>query len=317
MKWDSVCLNYSLANACEIYLAAGIKDTAYMYARQLISSESPENRKTAFRVIFSDKLSDYVSEDTLRSLIKDYRNVMEEYINNHEVQSALIHNANYNYDLHVKARKNAEESKARLLIVLLAITTVCAILFATVMYYIARNAKLAVKFGEALNLIKKLKEEQSHSTEPLDPELLKYKADEFAEKKRKMLADFEFPDDLNLQLLVPKEILQSGIYNILLNKISSNKGITDKENVWKELEDIIEQNNPGFKYRLMILTDGKMSESDLQISLLIRCGFTTTQIAILLNRMKNTVSSRRSYLAKRIFGKTATAKMLDAIIYSL
>lgn len=33
---DSVCLNYSLANACEIYLAAGIKDTAYMYARQLI-----------------------------------------------------------------------------------------------------------------------------------------------------------------------------------------------------------------------------------------------------------------------------------------
>lgn len=43
---DSLCYNYALANAANIYKMNGILDTAYIYAKKLANREDYNNRLT-------------------------------------------------------------------------------------------------------------------------------------------------------------------------------------------------------------------------------------------------------------------------------
>ena len=318
LKVDSVCLNYTLATAGEIYLEAGILDTAYHYAHRLINSASHENHKNGYKILFSDKMRGYVSEDTLLSLVSDYRNAMDEYMASHDDLETLIQNSSYNYSLHERERKKAERSKMVLYIILMGIVTVGALLLAVIMFQRWKAASILKRYNEALTIIERLKVE-NHELENNQYKTFPSNSDDIKNKKKKILEDIKPSENQNLRSCISEELLQSKIYNFLQDKIKSGSGILDneEEKVWEELEAIIESVSPGFKYRLRILSEGKMNKSDWQLSLLIRCGFSTGEIAILLNRAKNTVSSRRSYLAKRIFGAGESAKLLDSIIFSL
>ena len=135
--------------------------------------------------------------------------------------------------------------------------------------------------------------------------------------KKKMLGEIQEILDKPILPVVSSEIYQSELYGRLLDKIKIGVGITDKENLWNDMEVLIEKISPGFKYRLLILTDGKLTAAELKVALLIKLGFSPSQTAILINRSKNTVSSQRASLAKKIMGAKQSSKMIDPIIASL
>ena len=306
---DSLSYNYYLAVASEIYRDSGITDSAYIYARRLTESHDVRNKKTGFKVIFSSKLANVIPKDTLVSLIQQYKSTIEDYLNTHEAEEALIQNSNYNYILHVKEREKAERSRYRLFFIMLVVIAVSAVLLAVLLYFRSRNAVLMLKFHKALDLIAKMKAE--HALEIAEMERGKTEPESDGEEN----ADVK--DAVTDDAAISEIILRSDIYALLMDKIRKQRGISDNEDVFERLEAVIESASPGFTIRLKTLAGGKLSDIDLRIAMLTRCGISPSNIAILMNRMKNTISSHRSALAKKIIGAHARTKMLDDVILRL
>ena len=104
---DSITKPDCLAIAAEIFREVGIPDTAYFYARMLTQLYSP-NKRTGYKVIFSDKLKDFIPKDTLLKLIPEYKKTIEDYLNSHQAEQAVIQNSRYNYSKYVIERDKAE-----------------------------------------------------------------------------------------------------------------------------------------------------------------------------------------------------------------
>ena len=71
---------------------------------------------------------------------------------------------------------------------------------------------------------------------------------------------------------------------------------------------------------VFIVSRGRMSGQELTNFIVIfkkQVGISPYNIAILMNRMKNTISSHRSALAKKIIGAHARTKMLDDVTLRL
>ncbi len=67
-------------------------------------------------------------------------------------------------------------------------------------------------------------------------------------------------------------------------------------------------------YREGSLTSGHLKKRDLRTALLIKCGFTPSEIAILIGRDKATVTYRRNMIGKMIFDAKVDPKTTDNII---
>lgn len=109
---DSICYNYAVVVASQLYQYSGKPDTAYMYAKELIRSKNPLDCKTGYKVIFSDELSDFIDKDSLLSYINDYKSTIEEYLDSHEAQEVLLQHVRYNYDTHLRERKKSDQKKS-------------------------------------------------------------------------------------------------------------------------------------------------------------------------------------------------------------
>lgn len=300
---DSICRNYALAVASEIYRDAGITDTAYVYALELAMSKNPNNRKTGFQVLFSSELENIVPKDTLLSYIPKYKQCIEHYLNTHEAQFVSIQQSNYNYTRHVRAKEDAESHRDKMLIILFATLVITALLIVVVLYLRLRNSILIAELNKTMALINNAKNDDLHiRTEEMEKYL-----DEMAQKFEKY--DYKFK--------VSDAILKSDTYMRLREYIRENKSLHETDGIWQELEQLIEQIFPGFKSNLWKFSDGKATAVEVQVALLIKCGISPSEMAKLLNRAKNTISTRRKSLFVKIFGKDRDPKILDNFILYL
>ncbi len=126
--------NLAYAYASDIYLAAGVKDSAYFYADKLIHSSRKNNRKNGYRNLFSDKLFNLIPTDSLPVFTKDYFLTMEAYYNSHENEHAILQNTFYNYRIHQRERQNAERRAIEFsyyigILILIVLVSVIVILF--------------------------------------------------------------------------------------------------------------------------------------------------------------------------------------------
>lgn len=320
---DSDYLYFTLAKAARIYRKANINDTAYTYANRLIRCGIPGYAKTGFQVIFSLEDINLFPKDSIVSLITEYKNTIEEYLDRYEAESVMLQNSAYNYQVHVRERENSERDRQHLYIGLIMLVAVVAIMMAVVWYLRARNMALLVKFHNSMELIKRLKEESTQCKDSVEKTFVEESgllqndaAVSLKTKKEKMLGEIQSILDNDSHGIVSLDIFHSDIYHQLTKKLKEGKGITENEELWSKIEETIESASPGFKYRLQILTEGKLTAAELKVALMIKCGFSPTQTAILINRTKNTVSSQRVSIARKILGANASSKMIDAIIIS-
>jgi hypothetical protein len=116
---------------------------------------------------------------------------------------------------------------------------------------------------------------------------------------------------------VDSAIICSAAYAELRNLIDSEKNIKEDDELWGKLEATVLGCAPNFKTNLQLLTGGKLSRSDYRTALLIRCGITPSEMAILLGRSKGTISSRRESLCYKVFDEKLGTKAIDSIIHLL
>lgn len=146
---DSVELitrNYALATAAEIYHQAGINDTVYIFAKELIKSEDANNKHMGYHLLLQPELSDFISQDSLYEYINSYTSHMEEICDASKQELSLIQEAIYNYELHERTKEktqieNAElKSKLALAIIVIAVLIISILLI--LLLRTQRNVKL-------------------------------------------------------------------------------------------------------------------------------------------------------------------------------
>ncbi|MDE6560353.1 MAG: hypothetical protein K2K75_03120 [Muribaculaceae bacterium] len=332
---DSLTLSECLALASELYRDTGITDTAYLYARKLTQLKGPSNKRTGYKVIFSEKLRDNLPKDTLIALVNEYKNTIEDYVDRHEGENAIIQNTRYNYVVHDRERIKAEK-KLYVYAILASIAVIISlILLGIILYRKYRKADIKADIVTAINIMKEQTEVSNEQTNMRDNEYsgevdqaktpLKddYIVQENPEKlddiKKRIMDRIKIYDDKDINSLVNPVILSSQIYRNLKEKIESRNSITNSEEltVYKNLEELIESVSSGFSYRLRILTEDKITASEQRMAMLMKCGFLPLQISILFGREKNTISTHRRNLSFKITGQKKVDKNLDLIIISL
>ncbi len=331
---DSLCKNYTIGIAAEIYKNAGILDTAYMYSKELALDSSFNNRISGFRLLFSSDIQPLIPKDSILYLGEAFGKFMDSYLNKYDSQETLIQNSKYNYIKKDQQRKNAEREKERVqqeknaIIIAGIISILIFVIIIGLLKY--RNLKYELRLRMAIQLVKQLeyssKAEIFQSVIPQTPSTTvnEIKDTYFIESHRSILKDKLIESlqhvckDQIKKRCFDSNLLKSPIVTLLNKMISENKGISNNNReIWAEIEKAVNCSSPEFKSKLRILTIDKLSEKEYQVALLIRCGITPRDISILLNRAKSTITDRRTTLAKKIFGVKADNVSLDNIILGL
>lgn len=113
--------------------------------------------------------------------------------------------------------------------------------------------------------------------------------------------------------MVEQEFFSSPYYRTLRSRIEN--GETLKESDWEELEEKIKPVYPHFTSRLHNLHN--MSLHEFQVCLLLKINIPPSQIASVLCKEVSSISSTRSRLYCKVFGKKGSSKEWDAFIATL
>ena len=113
---------------------------------------------------------------------------------------------------------------------------------------------------------------------------------------------------------VPSAILESEVYQAIQRNIRDGAIIKESSPIWDELEKNIAQVSPKFKSNLYVLAGGELKLSDLHMALLIKCGVSPANIAILVGRSKSTITFRRKDMGKKFFDQDLDANAVDDLI---
>lgn len=321
----------ALAHAARIYNKTGHQDTAMIYAEEIISNENSDNFRTAYRILFSSEIIKNMPEDSLLKYIHNFDTRIEKFLNKFGEKSTIQQNALYNYHLHDRQRQKAEKSRDNFQKWLYLSLFLITLLAAIILHLKKRNQNSLIRLNEALDRLRAVREtidnnnpkdnSPSHSAESnklLERNLQiseKYEREKVAELLRKECLEFQELGKLKNSFLT--DISNSDIYRQIQDRIIHEKAISEQSGLWSDLENLVNDNSNEFKYRLLLLAGGAISPSEFHLALLIKCGFTPSQVAILSGKSKATISYRRKKLCMRFFKQKLSTEAFDEIIRSL
>jgi hypothetical protein len=310
---NPILRNDALAYAADIYNLTNRPDTAYLYADELIHSTIQCNRTAGYQTILSTSLINYIPKDSLVSYVLEYRDLIEQLLEQNGDQQALLQNSIYNYSIHERERQKAENTQLKLQRSIICILAIVLILIIGLFYLKYRNKVQLLQLHIALENINKLTEKLNIKSEEEVASVVK--TGNVAELRLQLRNKFiELVKSDKQPKTVDSAIICSESFAELRNFIDNEKNIKDDDELWGKIEATVLGCAPNFKTNLQLLTGGKLSRSDYRTALLIRCGITPSEMAILLGRSKGAISSRREYLGYKIFDEKLGTKLIDDII---
>lgn len=312
--------NLALACASEIYLKAGILDTAYMYAHELIYHPIFSNRKTGYKVLLSPELRHIVEVDSLDKYYAEYRNVLEKYFDENQIQQVDLQQSSYNYQLHERQRMKVELERNKLYLWLAIAALVIMGFIAMTIYMRMRNQNTTMKLKGALSNIALLRQQLAMaqlglSKDNNDITSSIINTEDIQQLREQLRTELtKLYDDGKDQMEIAPAILDSDAYKKIQELISQEKPIGDDSKLWAKLEAAIKKSSPNFQTHISLLTGGKLTKQELRTAMLIKVGVTPTQMLTLLARSKGTISSRRESICFKVFGEKRANKVIDGII---
>lgn len=307
---DPLDYNSVLISNTRIFLKAGILDSAYLYAHEIINCNDPVHKEIAYNKLLSPELSNFINIDTANVYIRDYANLLESAYNANQNQLAVTQQAMYNYKQHDEARVKAEkrERETRYWLAVVAAILLVSIIIILLLKY--RNQKNLIRLHVALETIDGIRNDfESKITTTSN---LVSDADALRKILREKIIKITADTDENFDL--PQALLQSDPYKFLQEQIRLQKPIPEDSRFWSKLEKIIIDSYPLFKTRLELLSRGKLSTPDFRTALLIKCNISPTNMSYLCSRSRSSINSRRASLAKKLFGETMDTKSVDSLI---
>lgn len=300
--------NSALAYASKIYAKAGFLDTAYNYSINILHSNDLSQKEIAFNILLSSKFQQFVDIDSLYQYANDYTRIIEDRFNSNESQFAIIQQAAYNYDIHDRNRAIAEKRANRFLY---WIVISLIIIFALIIFILIKknhHNRTIIQLQQARQYIHNLESEKEDN-------IPNVKLDSPSSIRQQLKADLlNLYNSKESDTSVARCIIQSESYQQLQTLIAMESELKPDSKLWTELEATIQQCSPKFLSTLQLLANGKLTRTDLRTAILIKFGISPSQMAVLLNRTKGTISSRRESLCRKIFDENLGLKTIDGVI---
>lgn len=336
-KYDNDTRQLVYSYAADIYRCAGMPDSAYKYALELVKIKDARNLKTGYAILLSDELKDLVPDDSIRAYVRHYKNAVESYMNSRGDANALIQNTQYNYSIVERDKQKALEKK-RVIERWLALSVIVLLLaIIAVIYYRDKSNRTLIRLRSALDSSRELRkqleagdakgEDSGPESEPTAEsavgsvtEVTTVVAPEVtaADLRRRLIDELTAVcDSKKKRLPLSPEIRNSQAYAELQEHIKEKRAIPDASPLWGELHSVIIEASPNFDRRLQLLSPGKIKTDAYRIMLLIKCGVTPTQLCVLIGRAKGTLSTRRRILGLKFTDNEISPTMFDNLIYAL
>lgn len=329
---DTLSRNYITAFASKIYYKANVLDSAYLYAHELATSKNILNKKTGYMIMLSPEFTNFIPKDSIWAFYSDYKTAMEKHFQGQDKRQILVQNAMYNYTQHDLAKQRAEKNEQNLKIRSAMLIIVVLVLCIFILFYAYNHKKRILELNEALAKIRILEESlksDNYSNDPKDTphrkswsgdsrlealQALNSSTNQLKDQLRKSIASLSNKDFL---LSTNASLKDSDVYTQLSYLIANGKAIRSDNPLWSELEAEIAKISPLFQERIRLLSEENLKDEDLHLAMLIKSGFTPTQIATLLSKTKGAITYKRKKLCLNVLGKDISTVNLDAIIRSL
>ncbi len=334
--------NWALAVSAQIYQQLNLPDSATKYANLLIQSSDPLNKRIGYEVLFSPDIRKKLNADSLINYLEEYHNLLQRIMNGHEPQLEAEQQAHYNYALHERSAQKSGAISAGLRRAIVIIISCVLIGVIVILSILRKRKKDYVRLKSRLADLERLQQLTLNKSEVTDMDSTSPENNASLEKSdsaknlnkeewRKRKSREELMKEIGIRLeeiklragkvsksgktyQVPETILTSSIYTTLREFITENRPLFENNELWKELESIVLGASPYFSYHLQLLLGSPVKEQFYHMALLIKCGFTPTEIAILIGRDKATVTYRRNMIGKMIFDDKVDPKTTDNII---
>lgn len=308
---DTESYNNLLAFGGNIYYKAGILDTAYHYASELIAQKELINKTSGYNIILKPALRQFLSTDSLEIYLKKYLETLEKEYTGHGEIYAIYQQSIHNYELHERMRQTAELKNTRLQ---LFITLIACGLFLTIiviLYQQNRSKKTMIELQSLKERLQQLKLSLNITNDNVN----NIKPTDNIQSMREQLRDelFSLIQNSSSKEIEP-QIARSDIIVKLQDLINNKKIISEESPLWQEIESVVISVSPNFKSRLELLTRKNLSDTDYHLALLIRCFLSPTNIAVLFVRERGTINSRRTKLGFQVFEKKVGFKDIDSLI---
>lgn len=315
---DTISRDAALSSAAYIYLNAGIPDTAFMYAHELIRNKYPLNQKAGYRIMLTTDFRHLLHPDTLAQYLDEYQNILEEYYSENSKELALMQESLYNYQMHERESREARKSNDRLRHAVLGFIFLVIVLAFVVLYQKYRNTSYIVKLHTALDnleiLKKDIKAREGHADDTGCGPNTSGQPDTDSENtlRERLRIELMALYEKSGEAEVPESILNSEVYLNIRSLLDNKKPMSGT--LWDELEREVLKVSPNFINNLKVLTDDRLSEGDIHIALLIKCGFRLSELTVLLARSNGAIISRRDKLCVKILDKKLEVKVINGII---
>ena len=336
---DSLLINYALANAADIYMKAGIYDTAYMYSKRLVENSIPNNKKAGYHVMLSPGVIKFINPDSLYYHFNNYKNILELYYDQHDSQAAIMQQTRYNYEGHVREKENVLRIVDYLKTFLYTCVIILLLLSSVIFYLRNRNKSQYIQLMETLARLseyeKRHNQENSKNGSDNVPEVagcvtseenscetedrLKDPEMNLAQRERNR---YKLRDKLLSMQCTRKEawcicdkLRESEVFKQLEDLVCRDRPLKEDSPLWKNLENTISVHFPGFKKNIEILSDTRLSKIEYHIIILMKYGVPPVQVAGLLCKTKSNISYYRSRLKEKLFDDNSEKVDIDKLIY--
>lgn len=286
--------NSALSTAVQTYYKTGDYKSVYTYALELAMSNSPLNRQNGFYFLFKPEVMKYIPTDSLVSYIREYHSVLENRYKEHDAQHVVMQNTHYNYETHERERLKAELREQKTVVWLAVAIIVGLLLMTATLYYRNREKSRALQLHKAIedvNTINKIIQLDNESRLSGDERL----SDNLNEQ-REILITAMLENALSEKKTVPslsKAIKDSKVYNQIKEYIELKTPIPSDSEIWPDLKALIHREEPYFIPRLRLLSVDKITGEEIKMGLLIKCGFTPGEVAIIYGKKKSALTYHR------------------------
>ena len=307
--------NMVLAYAAPIYKEAGLYDSAYIFAKQLIGSPDSNNKSFGYEILLSPELKHLSTPTEISNYIEDYRRTIELIFDDNKNQLAIEQITRHNYESQQQLRIKAERSETRFRYISFGAALVIVALTIFILFLLnqrKKNKRRLLTLNNALSnnisTINNLKRQLDNNQSDIATQIESENCEDL--RNRILLLCETNPNDIPP---LPDSFIHSEVYHSILSHLRRGKPINDNDEIWEKLKNLIDSTFPSFKPSLVKLSAGKLTEEDLRTSLLIKIGIKTSDIAKLFSKSKNSIISRRHSLSIKMFGKKIGTQATDII----
>ncbi|MDE5745566.1 MAG: tetratricopeptide repeat protein [Paramuribaculum sp.] len=315
-KVEWIYRKHAMSSAIMAYYNNGLYDSAFNMAQRVLELNIPDYiRRNAYFYLIQDEMLKFSSDDSLRSYKDKYLAISERIYKKYTDQSPIIQRAFYNYSVHERERKKAEDKRNQTTLVLFLVLIVTLVFVIMFLIYKNKAKTNRIKLHEALEYIREQRSlmsglENKDAAGAGDRAFEKTESDIRNTLRRQYIENASSGDGL----ILPESLINSVAFKTMRTHLAQGSGIPESNRAWSSFEKRFDKEFPNFRFIIERLAGKPVKSQEYITLMLIKCGFKPSEIATLIFRAKSAVSSRRAELSRKLFGQEVEPKLFYDII---